>query len=468
MTPESKKTLKRYGFETQEDVLNAVDDPSNKIEFVRIVFSDILGRPMDFSIPGRKLKEAFLTGKRFDGSSVEGFVRTEESDLVIKPDPKTFRVLPWEYAGFGNNTTWREGIVFGNIYDSEGNPYEGDSRYVLLKVMNHGKDDLGIDEFRVRPEMEFFLFPNSRESRPLDEGGYFFSGSHGEIRKEVQFLLKKIGIESESDHHEVAHGQHEIDLDYLDAVEMADTCMILRYAIKKVARMHGLYATFMPKPLNGQNGSGMHIHQSLWKGEENLFFDKKSPYRLSKTACHYIAGIMAHSREISAILNQWTNSYKRLIEGYEAPVHVAWGQKNRSAFIRVPEFQPGKEQEIGIELRSPDPACNLYLAFACMFMTGFKGIRKEYTLPDPVEENIYNIDISKQKRLEIKTLPRNLDEAIEVMSKSKLVRQILGGHIFEKFLANKRWEIDEYRSNVSKEYDKQVSEFEVQKYLPFL
>lgn len=468
MTPETKKTMKRYGFENQEDVLNTVDDPSNKIEFVRIMFSDILGRPMDFSIPGGKLKEAFLTGKRFDGSSVEGFVRTEESDLIIKPDPKTFRVLPWDYAGFDISNSWREGILFGNIYDSEGNPYEGDSRYALLKVMNNGKNDLGIDEFRVRPEMEFFLFPNSHEARPLDEGGYFFSGSHGEIRKEVQFLLKKIGIESESDHHEVAHGQHEIDLDYLDAVEMADTCMLLRYTVKKVARMHGLYATFMPKPLNGQNGSGMHIHQSLWKGGNNLFFDKNEPYRLSKTGCHYIAGIMAHSREISAILNQWTNSYKRLIEGYEAPVHVAWGQKNRSAFIRVPEYKPGKEQEIGIELRSPDPACNLYLAFACMFMAGLKGIHQEYALLDPVEENIYNIDNSKLKSQDIKILPRNLDEAIEVMSKSELVKQILGGHIFEKFLANKRWEIDEYRSNVSKEYDKQVSEFEVQKYLPFL
>lgn len=468
MTPETKKTLKRHGFENQDEVLNTVGDPCNKIEFVRIIFPDILGRPMDFSIPGRKLKEAFRNGKRFDGSSVEGFVRTEESDLIIRPDPKTFRVLPWEYTGFDSGNSWREGILFGNIFDAQGNPFDGDSRYVLMKALDNGKDDLGIDEFRVRPELEFFLFPSPREARPLDEGGYFFSGSHGEIRKEVQLLLKKIGIESESDHHEVAHGQHEIDLDNLDAVEMADTCMLLRYTVKKVARMHGLYATFMPKPLNGQNGSGMHIHQSLWKGEANLFLDTNKPYRLSKMACHYVAGIMAHSREISAILNQWTNSYKRLIEGYEAPVHVAWGQKNRSAFIRVPEYQSGKEQEIGIELRSPDPACNPYLAFACMFMSGLKGIRQEYVLPDPVEENIYNIDHSKLKGLEIKTLPRNLDEAIEIMSESEIVQQILGGHIFEKFLANKRWEIDEYRSNVSKEYDKQVSEFEVQKYLPFL
>ena len=468
MTREEKNIGKRFGFENKQEVLDLVDDPSNHIEFVRIMFSDILGRPMDFSIPAGKLGDAFDDGRGFDGSSVEGFVRTQERDLIIKPDPKTFRVLPWDYTGFSSSTTWREGILFGNIFSSEGKPYEGDSRYILQKAITNGRENLEFGEFRVSPELEFFLFPNPWEVRPLDEGGYFFSGSHGEIRKEAQLLLKGIGIESEKDHHEVAHGQHEIGLSYLDAVSMADTCMLFRYTVKKIARMHGLYATFMPKPLNGQNGSGMHVHQTLWKGENNLFFDKKDAYHLSKTARHYIAGIMAHSREISAVLNQWTNSYKRLIEGYEAPVLVAWGQKNRSAFIRVPECQPGKEQEMGIELRSPDPACNPYLAFACMFMTGLNGIRQEYKLPDPVEENIHTIAKPKPKKLEKKTLPRNLEEAVEIMSKSELVRQILGEHVFDKFLANKRWEIDEYRNNVSKEYDKQVSEFEVKKYLPFL
>lgn len=468
MTQGAPKDRKLYGFGSQEDVLETVDDPSNKIEFVRIMFSDILGRPMDFSIPSSKLRQAFRDGLRFDGSSIEGFVRTQESDLVINPDPETFRVLPWDYSGFDSGNSWREGILFGDIFSSEGKSYEGDSRFILKRVMKTGKEHLGIDQFLVSPELEFFLFPSPREARPLDEGGYFFSGRHGEIRKEAQLLLKRIGIGSEYDHHEVAHGQHEIDLDFLDAVEMADTCMLFRYTVKKVARMHNLYATFMPKPLNGHNGSGMHVHQALQKEAENLFFDKNEEYNLSKMARHYIAGIMAHSREISAILNQWTNSYKRLIEGYEAPVHVAWGQKNRSAFIRVPQCQPGKEQEIAIELRSPDPACNPYLAFACMFMTGLSGIRQEYRLPAPVEENIYTSKEPKPKNSEIKTLPRNLDEAVEIMSKSELIKQILGEHIFEKFLANKRWEIDEYRNNVSKEYDKQVSEFEVKKYLPFL
>jgi glutamine synthetase len=468
MIYDTEGNLKRHGFLNREEVLGTANDPSNKIEFVRILFADILGRPMDFSIPSSELKEAFDNGKGFDGSAVEGFVRIEESDLVIKPDPKTFRILPWEYVGFDKNCSWREGIVFGDILTPEGKPYEGDSRLVLKNALQKGKKDLGIEKIRVGPELEFFLFPSSQLALPQDEGGYFFSGSHGEIRKEIQFLLKRIGIESAYDHHEVAHGQHEIDLHPLDALEMADTCMLFRYMAKKVARKHDLYATFMPKPLNGQNGSGMHVHQSLWKGGKNLFFEKTQEYRLSKIARQYIAGIMTYSREISAILCQWTNSYKRLIEGYEAPVHVAWGQRNRSAYIRIPEYQPGREEASRIELRSPDPACNPYLAFACMFMSGFKGILDEIQLPDPVEKNIYTMSHTEQKSLNITTLPRSLEEAVAIMSRSELAEQILGKHIFSKFLVNKQREIDEYRSNVSKEYDKQVSEFEVEKYLPFL
>lgn len=468
MWQEPSEDLKRFGFENQDEVLELVRHPANKIEFVRIMFSDILGRPMDFSIPTSELEKAFKEGKGFDGSSVEGFVRIEESDLNIRPDPKTFRVLPWDYQGFQENTKWREGIMFGDIYTPEGNPYEGDSRYVLKKVLERGKKDFDVDEIKVGPELEFFLFPGSHEARPLDEGGYFFSGSHGEIRKEIQLLLKKIGIDSEYDHHEVAHGQHEIDLNFLSALEMADTGMLFRYMVKKVARKHNLYATFMPKPLNGQNGSGMHVHQSLWKAKKNLFFDEKNHYHLSTIARHYIAGIMTHSREISAVLSQWTNSYKRLIEGYEAPVYVAWGQRNRSAYIRVPEYQPGKEQATRVELRSPDPACNLYLAFACMFMCGLKGMQEGYELPEPVEENIYTMSHARQRSMNIKTLPRNLDEAVKIMSRSEVVKDILGEHIFHKFLANKDFEINEYNTNVSKEYDKQVSEYEIKKYLPFL
>jgi glutamine synthetase len=244
--------------------------------------------------------------------------------------------------------------------------------------------------------------------------------------------------------------------------------MIFRYMVKKVARMHGLYATFMPKPLNGQNGSGMHVHQSLWSNGKNVFFDQENGYHLSETARFYIAGLMTHAQELSAVFCQWVNSYKRLIEGYEAPVYIAWGQRNRSAYIRVPEYQPGRETATRIELRSPDPACNLYLAFATMLMAGLRGIRERHDLAAPVEENIYEMSSARQKKLYIKTLPPNLEEAISMMKKSTLLEEMMGEHVFHTLIANKRWEVEEYRKNVSREYDKQVSEFEIKKYLPFL
>jgi glutamine synthetase len=432
------------------------------------MFPDILGRPMDFSIPRDELEKAFSEGKGFDGSSVEGFVRIEESDLIIKPKASTFKVLPWLYRGFDPETTWREAIMMGDILTPTGNHYEGDSRFVLKKAVDKGKKKLHIDDFKIGPELEFFFFPDNKTAVPLDEGGYFFSGSHGEIRKEIQLLLKMMGIESEYDHHEVAHGQHEINLKYLSALEMADNCVIFRYMVKRVARMHNLYATFMPKPLNGQNGSGMHVHQSLWRSGKNIFFNKKDSYHLSEKARQYTAGLMVHSREISPVFCQWINSYKRLIEGYEAPVYIAWGQRNRSAYIRVPEYQPGKEHATRIELRSPDPSCNLYLAFATMLMAGLNGIEKKYELADPVEENIYKMSNSRQKKFEIKILPRNLEEGLKIMKKSELLKETLGEHIFHTFLANKKWEIEEYNKAVSSEFDKQVSEFEIQKYLPIL
>ncbi|MCD6192911.1 MAG: glutamine synthetase [Candidatus Aminicenantes bacterium] len=457
-----------YGFHNEEEVLRFVANPKNKVEFIRIIFPDILGRPMDFTIPKDELEKAFLNGKGFDGSSVEGFVRIEESDLVIKPEASTFRLLPWEYHGFYPENSWREGIMFGDILTPEGKPYEGDSRYILKKALDYSRREFGIDDFMVGPELEFFLFPSEFEAKPLDHGGYFFGGRHGEIRKEIQLLLKKMGIASEYDHHEVANGQHEIDLRYTNALEMADIGMIFRYMVKKVARMHNLYATFMPKPLNGQNGSGMHVHQSLWKGDKNIFFDYQNGFHLSTFAQHYIAGLMVHAREIAPVLCQWVNSYKRLIVGYEAPVYIAWGQRNRSAYIRVPEYQPGKEKATRIELRAPDPACNLYLAFATMLRAGLEGVKKKYPLLPPVEENIYQMSPSRQKKLNIKTLPRNLEEGIRLMEKSPLLKETLGDHLFQKFLANKKWEIDEYKKHVSNEFDKQVSEYEIKKYLPFL
>lgn len=464
----SEASCQAFGFKDETEVLKLIMNSENRVEFVRIMFPDILGRLMDFSIPKEELRRAFDEGKGFDGSSVEGFVRIEESDLVIRPDPKTCRLLPWEYVGFSPDIRWREALMFGDILTPEGKPFEGDSRFVLKKALEKAKKELGIDDFKVGPELEFFIFPSDHDTSFSDRGGYFFSGRHGELRKEIQLLLKKMGIDSEFDHHEVAHGQHEIDLRYQSALEMADIGMIFRYLVKKVARMHGLYATFMPKPLNGQNGSGMHVHQSLWKGERNLFFDNEDTYHLSPLARQYMAGLMIHAREISAVISQWVNSYKRLIEGYEAPVYIAWGQRNRSAYIRVPEYQPGKERATRIELRAPDPACNIYLAFAVMLAAGGDGVKKQFSLTPPVEENIYEMSPGQQKKHEIKTLPRNLEEAIRIMEKSLLAREALGDYVFRRLIANKRHEVEAYNQNVSREFDKQVSAYEIQTYLPFL
>jgi glutamine synthetase len=468
MAPAVKSSLKAFGMRDEKDVLGVVMDPAHGIQFIRIIFPDILGRPMDFAFPSNELGRAFKEGKGFDGSSVAGFVRIEESDLVIKPDPRTFRLLPWEYRGFDEATRWREAVMFGDILTPEGTPYVGDSRAVLKRELAKARRDMGIEDFKCGPELEFFIFPSHDNPAPMDSGGYFFGGRHGEIRKEIQLLLHRMGIETEYDHHEVANGQHEIDLRYLGALEMADTGMIFRYMVKKVCRMHGLYGTFMPKPINGQNGSGMHVHQSLWKAGKNLFFDRKGPYYLTALARQYIAGVMAHAREISAVLSQWVNSYKRLIEGYEAPVYIAWGQKNRSAYIRVPEYQPGKERATRIELRAADPACNIYLAFAVMLGAGLDGIRTKAALVDPVEENIYHMSGTRQKKFEIRVLPRNLDEAVRLMEKSPVVRETLGDHIFQKLIANKKKEVEEYGRSVSGEFDKQVSDYEVERYLPFL
>lgn len=459
---------KNFGFAHEDEVLATVLDPSRNIQFIRVIFPDILGRPMDFTFPSSELERAFRDGKGFDGSSVEGFVRIEESDLTIKPEAATFRVLPWEYRGFAPETTWREGIMFGDIMTPEGSHYVGDTRYRLKQGMAKLKDAFGFDDFKVGPELEFFLFANHRDAVPLDEGGYFFGGRHGEIRKEIQLLLKHMGIESEYDHHEVAHGQHEIDLRFSSALAMADTAMIFRYMVKKVARMHGLYATFMPKPINGQNGSGMHVHQSLWKDGQNAFFDADNSFHLSSVALSYMAGLIVHAREISTVFSQWVNSYKRLIEGYEAPVYIAWGQRNRSAYIRVPEYQPGKEHATRIELRSPDPGCNVYLAFVTMLAAGLRGIRERYPTPPAVEENIYRMSSSRQKKFKIQTLPGNLEEALRLTEKSDVVRETLGDHIFARFIANKHHEIKDYAKNVSAEFDKQVSDYEIRRYLPFL
>jgi glutamine synthetase len=352
--------------------------------------------------------------------------------------------------------------MFADIYEPDGTPYKGDPRWVLKKNLKKAQD-LGYT-FYVGPELEYFYFKSS-EGKPvgLDAGGYFDLTPLDvatDLRRETILSLEALGIHVEYSHHEVAPSQHEIDLRYAEALAMADNAMTYRLVVKEIAMKHGVYASFMPKPIFGQNGSGMHTHQSLFKGDKNAFFDIKDEFHLSKMAKSYIAGILKHSKEITSITSQWVNSYKRLVPGYEAPVYISWARRNRSALVRVPMYKPGKEKATRIELRSPDPACNPYLAFAVMLAAGLKGIEKGYELPPPVEEDIYEMSEEARKKHGIDSLPGSLSEAIQLTEQSELVRETLGDHVFQKFIENKKIEWDQYRTH--------VSQFELDKYLPIL
>lgn len=452
---------KNFGFKSEKEVLDFLRE--NKIvRFVRIIFPDILGREMSFCIPAEAMKEAFENGKGFDGSSVEGFARIEESDLNIVPDPKTFRVLPWNYEIEG--LIWKEAVIFGDIYTPRGNHFEGDSRYLLKKILEKTKK---FGQLFVGIELEFFLFENEREPKLLDHEGYFQEGKFGEIRKAAQLYLREMGIEIEHDHHEVAPSQHEIDIKFGDALTTADSVILAKYILKRLARNLGIFASFMPKPITTINGSGMHTHLSLWRGNKNLFFKNKDDF-LSDLAKKYIAGLIKYGKEIQLVLNQWVNSYKRLIPGYEAPVYMAWGRKNRSAYIRIPEFQEGKEGPTRIELRSPDPACNIYLTLAIIQAAGIQGIKENLKFPPPEEKDIYEMSKLEMKRKGIKTLSKDLKEALDSFKKSKLVRETLGEHIFKKLIQNKEIEWQKYKKAVGKKYEKEVSPYEIKEYLPVL
>ncbi|NPA40480.1 MAG: glutamine synthetase [Thermodesulfobacteria bacterium] len=425
------------------------------VKFVRFWFTDILGQLKSFAVPVEELEVAFEEGMGFDGSSIQGFVGIEESDMVAKPDPTTFAILPWRPK---EKAVAR---MFCDIYKPDGSPYEGDPRYVLKKNLEKMKE-MGFTNFYLGPECEFFYFKSDEGTEILDKGGYFDypMDAAEDLRRETIFCLEQMGIKVEYSHHEVAPSQHEIDLRYADALEMADMVMTYRIVVKEVAKKYGLYATFMPKPLFGENGSGMHTHQSLFKGDQNAFFDANDKYYLSDVAKKYIAGILTHIKEITLVLNQWVNSYKRLVPGYEAPVYIAWARKNRSALIRVPLYKPGKEKATRIELRSPDPACNPYLAFACMLAAGLKGIKEGYSLPEPVEKNIFKLTEEEKKALGIDSLPGSLGEAIAYAEKSDLLKETLGEHVFNELIAIKKQEWDEYRV--------QVFPYELEKYLPIL
>jgi glutamine synthetase len=439
--------------EAREFVLKTVKEYD--VKFIRLWFTDILGFIKNFAIPVEELEKALEKGMGFDGSSIEGFVRIEESDMIAKPDLNTFTLLPWRP---------REQAVakmFCDIHWPDGRPFEGDPRYVLKKNMKKARD-MGFTYY-VGPELEYFYFKSAENPEPLDQGGYFDMPPQElatDLRRETILTLEEMGISVEYSHHEVAPSQHEIDLRYTDALTMADSMMTHRVVVKHIAMEHGLYATFMPKPIFGVNGNGMHVHQSLFKGDTNAFFDPNDEYHLSKAGKSYLAGLLSYAPEITTVICQWANSYKRLIPGYEAPAYISWGTRNRSALVRVPEYEPGKEKATRLEFRAPDPACNPYLAFSVMLSAGLKGIENKLEPPKPVEEDVFTLSEEERKKRNIGTLPGSLGEAMVLMEKSELVRETLGNHIFEAFLRNKKKEWDEFRS--------QVTEYEIKKYLPIL
>jgi glutamine synthetase len=392
----------------------------------------------------------------FDGSSIEGFARIDESDMVALPDPDTWQLLPWNPPE--HRATAR---MFCDILKPGGEPFDGDPRYVLKRNLKKASD-LGYTYY-VGPELEYFYFKDGNGTEFLDQGGYFDLTTRDaaiELRRDTVIQLEKMGIGVEYSHHEVAPSQHEIDMRYTDALTMADSVMTYRLVVKEVALKNGVFATFMPKPVFGINGSGMHVHQSLFKGDRNAFFDAKDSYHLSKEARSYIAGLLKHAPEITAVCNQWVNSYKRLVPGYEAPVYLSWARRNRSDLVRVPEYRPGREKATRIEFRSPDPACNPYLCFSVMLAAGLDGIKNNLQAPDPVEANVYEMSEVERKERNINTLPGSLSEAIQLAESSKLVREALGEHVFNSFIENKKKEWDEYRT--------QVSEYELKKYLPIM
>lgn len=443
---------KRTRDEAREYVLKTAKE--HDVKFIRLWFTDILGFLKSFAITVEELEGALEEGMGFDGSSIEGFCRIDESDMMALPDPETFQLLPWRPKE--HHAVAR---MFCDIMRPEGTPFEGDPRYVLKRNLQRAAE-LGYT-FYVGPELEYFYFKDKYGTEPLDEGGYFDMvplDVATDLRRETVLTLEAMGIGVEYSHHEVAPSQHEIDMRYTDALTMADNVMTYRLVVKQIAIDHGVHATFMPKPVFGINGSGMHTHQSLFKHGHNAFFEEEAQFSLSQIARSYIAGLLKHAPEFTSVTNQLVNSYKRLVPGYEAPVYLSWARRNRADLIRVPGYKPGKEQATRVELRSPDPTCNPYLAFSVMLAAGLEGIEKGYECPEPVEENVYVMSAEERKRRGIETLPSTLFDAVQLTAGSEVVRKALGEHVFNAFIQNKLIEWDDYRT--------QVTEFELKRYLP--
>ncbi|MFN0089309.1 MAG: glutamine synthetase family protein [Acidimicrobiales bacterium] len=437
----------------QEYVLRAVEERA--VRLVRLWFTDVNGQPKNFAISPAELESVFEEGMTFDGSSIDGFSRVQESDVLAVPDPTSFEVLPWTAD---NENSAR---MFCDIITPDGAPFAGDPRQVLKRNLQRARD-AGYSFF-CSPELEFFYFPHGDPTRPLtplDSGSYFdltTADMASDLRRRTIQMLEMMGIPVEKSFHEDSPSQHEIDLRYTEALEMADNIVTFRLIVREIAQERGVYATFMPKPLPGVQGSGMHTYLSLWKGETNLFHDPDT-LGLSETGRRFLAGLLRHAREITAVTNQLVNSYKRLIVGTEAPVYVSWAHNNRSALIRVPTKKKGKPESARIEYRAPDPACNPYLAFSVMLAAGLRGIEQGYELPPEAAANLFELSEEELAKAGIVSLPKSLGEAIDEMERSELVFDALGEHIFEWFLRNKRAEFEEYRT--------QVTAFELARYLP--
>jgi glutamine synthetase len=431
---------------------------SDKIKFIQLQFTDILGMLKSVTVPIERLSDILDKGIWFDGSSIQGFVRICESDMILVPDPETYQVIPWKVEG-------KESARFiCDVHTPDGQPFEGDPRSILKKALDEAKR-LGY-VFNTGPEVEFYLFKkeNGRiTTTPHDIGGYFDYPAKdlaSEVREDIIFALEKMGMTAEMSHHECGPGQHEIDVKYSDALSSADNTLTLKYVIKSIASMHDLYASFMPKPLYKQAGSGMHVHQSLFSGGKNVFFNAKDKYNLSEIAYSFLGGQLAHAKALTAIVAPTVNSYKRLVSGYEAPVYICWAQINRSALIRIPRYSPGREQSTRLELRCPDPSCNPYLAFAAMLSAGLDGIKKGTKPPKPVEEDVYEFDAAKLAEYKIDMLPFSIKRAVEELKKDEVVKEALGKHTFENFMQAKLSEFDDYRM--------QITPWEINKYLEAL
>lgn len=433
---------------TKEDV--KAECKKKNIKFIRLCFTDIQGKLKSLALSYRELEDALDRGAGFDGSSIEGYRDIEESDMLASPDPETFSILPWQ-----------EGVatMFCDIYTPDKKPYPGDPRQILKRQLDIAKD-MGYT-FYLGPEIEYFYFKDDSSTTMLDRAGYFdleHLDITSQIRKETVLTLESMGIGVECDHHEVAPSQHEIDIQYNEALKMADMVQTYKAVVKEIARKNSIYATFMPKPVYGINGSGMHTHVSFFKNGTNAFWNKDKDYCISEAGRHFIAGVLKHAKEFCSLTNPSINSYKRLVPGYEAPVYIAWSKANRSALVRIPDFRPGDEKATRMELRNPDPCGNPYLQFASIIASGLEGVKNKYELCEAVDKNIYEMSKEEKEKLSIPTLPESLGEAIEITARSKLMQKTLGEHTFERFIEIKRREWDEYR--------KQVTDYEIRTLLP--